>query len=815
MAELTYPGIYIEEKAGGPAPVQGVSTSILALVGWTPKGLTDDPILVSGFKEFERKFGGFTSDGLVPTMLHSFFKNGGQLARIVRVAGTGNANGKTYISEEVEEEDTGYDADDSTLVFTGQGLDEAPVEPGSIAGIVEFVDVDSTGTTGVSTAPDGVIAIWTTGTPVGGQGQFVDISGLIGDIGIQPGTVTIDWASGGAKSMTDDGSGAFTGDGNAAGSIIDYLTGAIMFDASGDIPDSGLVGTITFDHKGVSRGTVTDDGAGAVEGTNVASGTIDYTTGAIAITFTKPPALTFPDSGSSSENSETIEVDYGGVLWEVDMLWPGLAGNNFSVMIFGSPGSENDADASFTLHTFQVLEDGVVIEQWDNIDFSDSNSVDFFPLVVNDEKSGSKHVAITDIGYDGVPAVLHGIEVSAENQSQTPAIDGVETEFTFTLGEDSCYATSLVITATDTGAATMTVTDDGDGNLIGDVNSAGTNTIDYETGAVDVTFGTAVQNASVITADYFTEPDYESVEDDMAGGLDGSAVTSSNLIAAALESTSQGLYALNKTDDMLMVITPDFAGDETTDQAVLDYCENRMDRFAILTTVEGMSYDDAVVYKRRTLARNSNNYGAIYWPWVQILDPVTEKSLNIPPIGHVAGVFARTDAKRNIGKAPAGAVDGSMRFILGLAQSPTKAEVGTLTRGRVNALVDWQQVGSPAVWGARTLESNGEFGYVQARRLFMFLEKSVFNATHIYAFENNGSALWARIRLQLNGFLFRLFQQGYFAGTTPEEAYFITVDSTNNPQESVDAGELYVDVGVAPGKPAEFIVFRFAQKIPG
>jgi phage tail sheath protein FI len=240
-----------------------------------------------------------------------------------------------------------------------------------------------------------------------------------------------------------------------------------------------------------------------------------------------------------------------------------------------------------------------------------------------------------------------------------------------------------------------------------------------------------------------------------------------------------------------------------------------MDRFAILTTPEGTAYDEAVTYKRRTLNRNSTSYGAIYWPWIQILDPVTDTAINIPPIGHVAGVYARTDSARNVGKAPAGAQDGALRFLLGLEQSATKAQVGVLNQGHVNALVDWPQVGSPAVWGARTIEVNGEYKYIQARRLMMFLEKSIYNATHVYVFENNGSALWARIRLQLNSFLFNLFQQGYFAGDTPEDAYFVIVDGTNNPQTSIDAGELYVDVGIAPNKPAEFIVFRFQQKLPG
>jgi hypothetical protein len=132
MPDLSYPGVYIEERAGAPATIQGTASSVLALVGWTEKGPVNDPVLVSGFKEFERKFGGFTQDGLVPTMLHAFFKNGGQYARIVRIAGAGAEEGVAYFREPVADEDTGVDGDnsDTTISFT---LDDAPVEPGSLA----------------------------------------------------------------------------------------------------------------------------------------------------------------------------------------------------------------------------------------------------------------------------------------------------------------------------------------------------------------------------------------------------------------------------------------------------------------------------------------------------------------------------------------------------------------------------------------------------------------------------------------------------------------------------------------------------------
>jgi phage tail sheath protein FI len=814
MSSLTFPGVYINERPGAPSPIAGAGGATLALVGWTQKGAINDPVLVTGFKEFERQFGGFIADGLVPITLHSFFKNGGTLARIVRVAPSDAVASKAYFSEAVSDEDSGDNFDNSTTSFDFS-VDASPVEPGTFTHSHYYVDSTVTGATAVTTAPNGTIAIWKSSGASGGEGTFAPIT-LTGLVGVKPGSVTINWTSGSvAKSMTDNSAGAFTGDGSASSSTINYLTGAVVLNTTGAVPDSGLASTITITYKKIARSTdCEDDGEGGLSGTNIAAGsTIDYETGAVVINYTKAPSSNYPSGAAAATSSADLKVSYSNVLWELNLRWPGAAGNSYSVSLSGTPGNEDDDAATFTRWTLSLLDGDTVVERFESLDFDDSTSASFFPTVVNDSRSGSKILTVVDVGNTGVPSSLAGIEYTAEVVTPSPAIDGTETGFAFTVDAETVYPTSLTISFVD--GTTKTVTDDGDGNLIGQVSGSESSTVDYLTGEVAVTFSGAPDAASSITVSYYSKPAATSVVELFSGGSDGSTITSSDVIGASLEADMKGLYALNKTDDLLLVVTPDFAGNETVDQAVLDYCTARMDRFAILTTPEGTSYSDAVTYKRRTLARNTTSYGAIYWPWVQILDPITSTAINIPPVGHVAGVYARTDASRNIGKAPAGAQDGALRFLLGLEASPTKDQVGVLNQGHVNALVDWPQVGSPAVWGARTLQVNGEYKYIQARRLMMFLQKSIYNATHIYVFESNGSALWARIRLQLTSFLSSLFQQGYFAGNTPEEAFFVVVDSTNNPQTSIDAGELYVDIGIAPNKPAEFIVFRFQQKFPG
>ena len=285
----------------------------------------------------------------------------------------------------------------------------------------------------------------------------------------------------------------------------------------------------------------------------------------------------------------------------------------------------------------------------------------------------------------------------------------------------------------------------------------------------------------------------------------------------SLKLTNKGLYSFNKVDEILQIVVPDFAGDTVVTGALLDYADERAalpsggDRFIILTVPKGSSPQQAADYFRYTLARY-NKYAAIYWPWIKVADPLqNNRPLTIPPMGHIAGVYARTDNTRNVGKAPAGTVDGQLNYLLGLEYLSTQGERDLVVPSRINPIISTPNTGT-CVWGVRTISSDSQWLYVNARRLFMFLEKSVFNSTQWIVFENNGQQLWTRIPLQLSSFLFGLFNDGLFAGNTSKDAFFVKVDSTNNTAASIAAGQVIIDVGAAPNKPAEFVRFRFQQK---
>lgn len=377
-------------------------------------------------------------------------------------------------------------------------------------------------------------------------------------------------------------------------------------------------------------------------------------------------------------------------------------------------------------------------------------------------------------------------------------------------------------------AVPVDVEDDGDGNLSIAATQAtgypqkfgldanGTNTITESTGSFTLTWLIQGQPASgpagVVseTADYYTDPS-DSVQGQLAGGSNGSAVTSADVVGASLAADERGLWAFGKVDDLMQLVASDFQTDTTVADSLITYAELRKDKFVILTVPAGLTPQEAVNWKKYQLQKYTS-YAALYYPHIKIIDPVNDVATDVPCGGHVAGVYARTDVNKNVGKAPAGTEDGALNWSVGLELDLTETQVGVCYPEKINCLVQWPHTGR-CVWGARSLDiAGGEWPYIQMRRLFMFLEKSVFNATHSHVFKNNGPALWSAIRTQITSFLLGLFQAGYFAGTSADEAFFVICDRTNNPQNTVNQGLVFCDIGVAPNKPAEFIVFRFQQK---
>ena len=282
-----------------------------------------------------------------------------------------------------------------------------------------------------------------------------------------------------------------------------------------------------------------------------------------------------------------------------------------------------------------------------------------------------------------------------------------------------------------------------------------------------------------------------------------------------------GVGGLEAIDEITMIATPDLMGAyhrgiidsesvKAVQLAIIAHCEQMGDRMAILDPPPSLSAQQMREW-RTDLMGYDTAYAALYYPWVKVFDPATGSNVFVPPSGHVAGVWARNDSTRGVHKAPANEV---IRGAIALETHLTRGEQELLNPNGVNCIRAFPGRGI-RVWGARTLSSDPEWRYLNVRRLFNFLEESILNGTQWVVFEPNDDALWAKIRRTISAFLVLQWNQGALFGLTPAEAFFVKCDRETNPAESIDAGQVICEIGVAPVKPAEFVIFRLAQMSGG
>lgn len=297
------------------------------------------------------------------------------------------------------------------------------------------------------------------------------------------------------------------------------------------------------------------------------------------------------------------------------------------------------------------------------------------------------------------------------------------------------------------------------------------------------------------------------------------APTTGDFQGEILERT--GIEGLEAIDDVTMVIVPDLmtvmpgqkldlATVKSVQTMIIAHCERLGDRVAILDAPPNLS-PQAVKKWRMDIAGYDSSYATLYYPWIEVNDPTTNRPMLVPPSGHMAGVWARSDNTRGVHKAPANEV---VRGATGLAYNVTKGEQDTLNPIGVNCVRAFPGMGI-RVWGARTLSSNPSWRYINVRRLFNFVEKSIERGTQWVVFEPNEPRLWGRIRRDVTAFMTMVWRDGALFGSAPSEAFFVKCDGETNPTASRDLGRLVIEIGMAPVKPAEFVIFRIFQWAPG
>jgi uncharacterized protein len=273
-----------------------------------------------------------------------------------------------------------------------------------------------------------------------------------------------------------------------------------------------------------------------------------------------------------------------------------------------------------------------------------------------------------------------------------------------------------------------------------------------------------------------------------------------------MDNLKSPLALFEAVDEITIVAIPG-AIKQTQHTDIIAHCAKMQDRVAVLDG-DGAQPPGNIAQIRPVGRSAEASYAAIYYPWIKVFDPVSNDLDNVPPSGHIAGIYARNDSTRGVFKAPAnegviGALDTSIAI--------SKAHQEGLNPEGINVIRVFN--GAVKVWGARTMadEATAQFRYVSTRRFFNFLRESIDQGTQFVVFEPNTPSVWQGITQTISGFLLNQWRDGALFGSTPEQAFFVKCDKDTNPKEVREIGQVVTEIGVAIVKPAEFVIFRIQQ----
>jgi uncharacterized protein len=327
------------------------------------------------------------------------------------------------------------------------------------------------------------------------------------------------------------------------------------------------------------------------------------------------------------------------------------------------------------------------------------------------------------------------------------------------------------------------------------------------------TLGAAVTRPRNTPADTYYLVGDNAVTDEVASvraGSDGDPVTGDQPYLDVFRPNS---CPLDDKEDVSLIAVPGIGSSDVVG-AGMNYCATRplSDCFFI----GDMSQDHDTIEEAKTFRdaiTPKNSYGAVYVPWVRTPDPTGQSAepILVPPSGFVAGLYARTDGRVGVWKAPAG-TSTALGGAVGLAVAFPDVQQGNLNPVNINVIRQFPGAGT-VLWGARTITSDPEWTYIPVRRMAILLRVSIYRGIQWAVFEPNDEDLWASLRLNINSFMMNLFRQGAFQGATPSQAFFVKCDSETTTQGDIDLGIVNVLVGFAPLKPAEFVVVKISQKV--
>lgn len=786
MPEYLSPGVYVEEIDAGPKPIEGVSTSTAGAVGVTALGpTTGKPVLVTSFAEFMRKFGGFLTEpdpGIVntwatnategarwwqfPLAVKGFFDNGGQRLYVKRVfAGGGlpvasQTNANTAVASNgafeqglVAEIESDEDAGAANVAFKVRHL----------------FGLSASGPGGAGPGTTVTLRNGETGQQIGGNFQVTNFNPTTRNITLDaplPANTNLRASRRDLVIITDPVPPAGPAQplrvsAKARGEWGDNIRVRVrpIVGATVAILSDPLNGGAT------ARATIDSVVAAAAAG--------DPTVVTVEATAAPPAALaSFVDGDRVVIDGVELvitSVNAGANTFEIDNLPVGTTWSHGTVVQRLRPAHD---------HTPAPGADDNVLRVWGAARL-------YVGAVLELDNGRSKEVLqVTDITGDVV--TLSGN--LANDYYEGNKIRVVELEL------NAQYRPNNVVEAEEIFSNLRLAGRTSDPNYIVTRVNPASELIQLNDGGVDPSLAL---NALPAAPDGLWlnltggNDRYEALTTDDFVGIDGGS------------GKRTGIQALEDIDEISICMVPGVWA-LTVQNALIQQCETLKDRFAIIDPRDGLDIEGIRTFREVF----DTKYAAIYYPWIEVRDPLAKKNVVVAPSAHMAGIYARVDVERGVHKAPANEV---IRGITKIADDVTKREQDMLNPRNINALRFFPGRGN-RVWGARVLTSDSAWKYINVRRLFIFVEESIDEGTQWVVFEPNDEPLWARVRATVNNFLTSVWRSGALQGTKPDEAFFVRCDRTTMTQDDIDNGRLICLVGIAPVKPAEFVIFRIQQK---
>ncbi len=808
MPEYLSPGVYVEEVDTGPRPIEGVSTSTAALVGVTQRGpVAGPPLLVTSFPEYRRVFGGYLDATwgdarFLPHAVQGFFENGGQRVYIKRVLGNGA-------------QASGLDVADAIITRLRE---DAPA--GAVTARLESQRGVSNGTnlTFRETVSGAVVSETRAVTSYDADtGEVAWAAPLGSSFTRDAASVQIRAAAGNTLRVEAKDAGAWGRDvqirfepTSAAQSAmepslvipIQAIAATPGFSGAGPAPGATTIGLT------VGHGLQVDDLVAFERGTTIETRVItvanpgsvdwagpllnDFTAGSTIRLLTAVRAggtqvLVPAALGALLQVGDLVRINGGGVEEDLDIT--AIGGGDTQLTINPATANSYRLGDTLTLVSVAVRAGGNAVRV--------VSARSFYPGALVELDNGSEREYFTvasvsgnDISLSGAtvnefrignPVRLAEFKLSVRYRNTEASIDQLEVFERLSLNSSVAdhYLTSVV-----NGRSTLITVQD--------------------------LAGPAVPFPNPSTA----AGTWESLQ----GGSDGTPPPDGAFLGVDNGPGARtGIEALTDIDQISIVAVPGKTS-HVIQQALITHCELLKDRFAVLDPPLGSTIQAVQNFR----SQYDTRYAALYYPWVTIRNPADSLDLSVPPSGHVIGIYARTDVERGVHKAPANEV---IRGILGFERDSSgferlvnKREQDILNPSptNINVLRDFRADNRGLrVWGARCLTSDTPWKYVPVRRLFIFLEESIDEGTQWAVFEPNDEELWATLRQSVSDFLTRVWRDGALFGATPEEAFFVRCDRTTMTQDDIDNGRLIMLIGVAPVKPAEFVIIRIGQKAGG